>query len=88
MSAFGSTREWYLFLGTRSREDASSEVRRMIHRLDDASDAVNFTLRVLAGCPAEDVEEILRIARTSLDEAISQLNQAVYEIRLGDPDVA
>jgi len=85
MSAVGTVRQWYLFLGTRSCEDASSEVRRMIHRLDDASDAVNYILRLVAGCPAQDVEETLRVARTSIDEAISHLNQAVYEIRLGDP---
>jgi len=85
MSRYGTARQWYLFLGTRSGEDASSELRRMIHRLDDASDAVNYIVRLVAGCPAQDLEEILRVARTSIDEAISHLNQAVFEIRLGDP---
>ena len=88
MNGVGTAREWHMFLGTRSREDASSEVRRMIHKLDDASDAVNYVVRLTAGSPSVDVEEVLRVARTSIDEAISQLNQAVYEIRLGDPDAA
>lgn len=88
MSAYGKAREWFLFLGTRSGADAANEVRRLVDRLEDANDTVNYALRLLTGSPGEEIEEVLRVARRSISEGISELAQVVLEIRLGDPDAA
>ena len=74
MSAPGSTREWLMFLGTRSQDEAVTEIRRLIKRLDDAYDATSYVVKLISGCPGSDAEDVLRIARKSLDETIELLD--------------
>lgn len=74
MSTTGSPREWLMFLGTRNQDEAVTEVRRFIKRLDDAYDATSYVLKLIAGCPGGEAEDVLRIARKSLDETIELLD--------------
>jgi hypothetical protein len=84
----GLAEEWIRFLDARGPEDAVSELRRAISRLDDSSDEVTGVLTHLSGSPSADVEEVLRVSRTATHEAIGLLNVAITRIRLGDPDAA
>ena len=84
----GTPAEWMRFLEVRDVEDAVSELRRMIDRLDESSDEVGGVLRTLGGSPSCEVEEVLRITRTTAHEAIALLNGVIIHLRLGDPDAA
>ena len=88
MIGVGTADEWIHFLDTRAPEDAVSELRRMIGRLDDSSDELTGVLNYLSGSPAGDVEEVLRVSRTATHEAIGLLNRVITRIRLDDPDAA
>lgn len=88
MIAVGTAAEWMRFLATPDTEDAVSEIRRMVSRLDDVGDELNGLLRSLSGSPSGDVEEVLRVSRTATDEAIGLLDGVIVRIRLGDPDAA
>lgn len=81
-------REWEMFLGTRGSEDTIAELTRCVHRLDDAHDAVNYILRMIAGGPCAEAEDVLRIGRTSINEAIEYLQGETSAIRRTSPDVA
>lgn len=85
---FGTAGEWVRFLDARGTEDAVSELRRMIGRLDASSDEVTGVLNILSGSPSGDIEEILRVSRTSTHEAIGLLSSVITRLRLGDPDAA
>ena len=85
---FGTAGEWIRFLDARGTEDAVGELRRMVGRLDASSDEVTGVLNILSGSPSGDVEEILRVSRTSTHEAIGLLSGVITRLRLGDPDAA
>lgn len=82
------TREWHMFLGVREPDAASAEVTRLLHRVDDAFDALNYVLRALAGCPDGELEDSLRIGRKTLDESIAALQEAAAQLRRDDHDAA
>lgn len=82
MSSTGSAREWHMFLGTRNHDEVVTEIRQLIKRLDDAYDAASYVLKLLAGSPGGDAEDVLRIGRKSLDETIELLDHVLVE--LGD----
>lgn len=84
----GTSSEWLRFLEARDTEDAVSELRRMIDRLDESSHEVGGVLRTLSGSPSGEVEEVLRITRTTAYEAIALLNGVIIHLRLGPPDTA
>jgi len=84
----GSVTEWMRFLATPDREDAVSEIRRMVHRLDSVSDELTGVLRCLSGSPSCDVEEILRVSRTAAEEAMGLLSGVIMRLRLDGPDAA
>jgi hypothetical protein len=85
---FGTAGEWVRFLDVRGPEDAVNELRCVIGRLDEASDEVTGVLSHLSGSPAGEVEEVLRVSRTSTHEAIGLLSGVITRLRLGDPDAA
>lgn len=87
MSAI-QTREWHMFLGVRESDAASAEVTRLLHRVDDAFDAVNYVLRALSGCPDGELEDSLRICRKTLDESMAALQDAVKQLGRDDHDAA
>ncbi|TIC86368.1 hypothetical protein [Nocardioides sp. GY 10127] len=89
MSRAGAPREWLMFTGIRNSEDAAAELIRLVKRIDEAGDLVQYVLRNLAGCPSDDTEEMLRVARSAINEAIENLQGAAGELRrCPDPDVA
>lgn len=88
MSRHGEVRAWFHFLGVQTANDAAGELRRMVMRLDDAYDAVGYVLKLLAGSPGGAVEDVLRVTRTTLDEAMEMLDETVTQLRAGDPDAA
>lgn len=81
-------RSWLLFTGSRDPADAASEVTRLVQRLDEATDEVNYVLRALSGCPAANTEELLRVVRTALAEGIDELQDVAATLRRTDPDAA
>ena len=76
---------WRLFLGASSRNEAGSDLRRMVERLDDAHDVLDYVIRLVSGCPDAEVEEDLRFSRRAVAEVIHRLQMLVLELRLGDP---
>lgn len=80
--------EWRRFFGAIDGDSAASEVTRMMHRVDDAFDLLNSVVKDMSGCPDSDVEEALRIARSTLDEAIRSLHDTAVRLRHDDPDAA
>jgi len=81
-------RSWFHFLGVHTANDAAAELRRMVMRLNDAYYGVGCVLKLLAGCPGGEVEDVLRVTRTTLDEATGLLDETVSRVRAGDPDAA
>lgn len=81
-------RSWLAFTGIRDPEEAAGEISRLVQRLDDASDALNYVLRTVSGCPAEDTEELLRVARRAVAEAIDDLHDVAAALRRTGPDAA
>ena len=80
MSAIGSSREWHMFLGTRTQNEAVTEIQRLIRRLDDAYDASSYVLKLISGCPGTEAEDVLRIGRKALDETIALLDHVRQSI--------
>lgn len=83
-----TAREWHLFLGALDSDSAIGEMTRLAQRTDDAYDITNYVLHVLAGCPDGDIEESLRVARTTLVEACTALQEVASVLRRYDPDAA
>ena len=81
-------RSWLIFTGSRNFEDAAGEVIRLVQRLDDASDALHYVLHNVAGCPSDNTEELLRVARTAVAEAIDDLQHVAAALRRNGPDAA
>lgn len=88
MNRQGRLGEWYRFLGVKSPDDGASELLKLVTRLDDVYDQLNYLAQLLAGCPSNDAEEGVRIARTSVGEAIELVGTALQQMRTDDPDAA
>lgn len=87
--ATATVSDWFRFLGVQSAHDASAELHRLITRLDDAYDAVNYVLKLVNGAPGDDeVDGILHVSRSTLIEAISSLSETRRRINLGGPEAA
>jgi hypothetical protein len=88
MNRVGRLGEWYRFLDARSDEEAVSEIRRHMARLDDVYGNLHWETRLLAASPGGDVEEVLRVARTSVAEAIELLNDVAARFQAGERDAS
>lgn len=66
-------REWCFFLGAKNTQEASAELHRLITRLDEALDIVNYVVKLLAGSPGGFAEETLVVSRGTLAEALENL---------------
>ena len=87
MHGVGTTNEWIHFLGVGSDEEAAGELRRMIGWLEVASDEIGDVLKTMSGSPCADLEDVLRVARYTSEEAIGLLT-VIIQMRLGDPEAA
>ena len=56
--------------------------------LEVASDELGDVLKSLSGSPCADLEEVLRVARYTSEEAIGLLSGVIVRMRLGDPEAA
>lgn len=81
-------REWHMFLGTRDSDSATSELRRLVQRLDEAFAIVNYVLLRVSGSPDSDSEENLRVARLAINEGSGYLEDLANEFRRDDTGVA
>ncbi len=81
-------REWHMFLGTRDSDSASAELTRLVQRLDDAFDSVNYVVRLITGSPSAAAEENLRVARTAINESTDHLQDVANAFRRDDTGVA
>lgn len=88
MSRQGRISEWCRFFGVRTPDEAAAELQKLVARLDDAYDQLNYLARLFAGCPSDDAEEGVRIARTSIDESTDLVGDALRQMRAHDPDAA
>lgn len=88
MSTNAKATEWLHFLGVRNVQDASAEISRMVERLDEAYDTVNYVLKAVNAAPESEVDDVLRVTRKTLHEAIEMLLQARRVIEYSDPDAA
>ena len=84
----GAIHEWYRFLDARSDDEAVSELRRHIGRLEEAHGVVDQAFRRLAFSPGGEVDELLSIARLSLSEAVEMLQQVISRFRAGEHHIA
>lgn len=80
--------EWHMFLGTRDDDALAAELTRLVHRLDDAYDAINYVMRQVVGSPECEAEGCIHVARTSLTEGIEYLQDVLKDVRRHDPDAA
>lgn len=81
--------DWFRFLGVQTTNEASAELHRLITRLDEAYDAVNYVLKLLNGAPGDDeVDGVLCVSRSTLIEAINSLSETRRRINLGGPEAA
>jgi hypothetical protein len=88
MTRYGRVTEWYRFFGVRTPIEAASELHKLIARLDDTYHQLTYVAKLLAGSPNVDVEEEVRMARTSVDAAIEELTHAMKQMHSDDPDAA
>ncbi|GGD12634.1 hypothetical protein [Nocardioides daphniae] len=88
MASTASISEWCRFLGAQDTHEARAELHRLITRLDDAYDTVNYVLKLLNGAPGDEVDSILFITRSTLIEAMNSLTAARRRMENGDPEAA
>lgn len=88
MSRQGRLSEWYRFLDARSDEEAAGEIRRHMARLEEVYDNLHWETRSLAASPGGEVDEVLRVARTSVAEAIELLDDVAARFRAGERDAS
>ena len=81
-------KEWSLFLGGGDAQVARSELHRLVARLDEAFDIVNYVGRVLNGSPGGFVDESLSVSRATLTEAMQHLEASRDALGSGDPEAA
>ena len=84
----GAIHDWYRFLDARSDDEAVSELRRHIARLDHARDFVDEVYRRLAFSPGGEIDELVSISRLSLSEAAEMLQQVAARFRAGEHHIA
>lgn len=75
---------WTRWFGLADQRLAAGQLRLHVRRLDEAYDLIGGAIKAFAGCPDEEIEQQLRVARISLDEAIDMLNATAA--RLEDAD--
>lgn len=80
--------EWFRFLGVRDTNEASAELHRMITRLDEAYDAVNYVIKLVNGAPGAELDGVLLVTRSTLVEAINLLTETRRRMTQGDPEAA
>ncbi len=68
--------EWYRFFDVVTGEDAASELRRVVVRLEGVHSDLEAIAGPLADAPEGDINEALWIARTAVSDAIDQLEMA------------
>lgn len=68
--------DWYRFFDVVTGEDAASELRRVVVRLEAVHGDLDAAASSLSDAPDGDVNEALWIARTGLTDAIDRLELA------------
>ena len=63
MDPRGSMLAWYRFLDVTSIHDAEAEVARVMRRLEDVLGDLTSMWQAFIGCPDDDVEASLFVAR-------------------------
>lgn len=58
---------WVRWFGVTDEENAASQLRIYAARVDEAYDLLGGVLRGFSGSPDDDIEQELRIVRTTLD---------------------
>ena len=81
-------KEWCLFLGGGDVEVTRVELHRLVTRLDEAFDIVNYVGRLLKGSPGGFADETLSVSRATVTEAIQHLESARQALGAGDPEAA
>lgn len=76
--------EWYRFLDAHSDDEAVCELRRLSTRLHDVLVELDLNSRPLGYCPDPDVDQALRVSRSTLGEAIEFLEQTAGRFRAGE----
>lgn len=76
--------EWYSFLDARSDDEAVCELRRLSGRLGAIYQQLEQCSRPLNYAPEAGVDEALRVARSSLSEAIDMLERVATRFRNGE----
>ena len=88
MRRHGSNGEWCRFLDARSTEEAVDELRRKRMRLDHIDQAITCELKLLGSSPSAEIDEVLRVARSAVNESIELLDSVVRQLRLHPDEVA
>ena len=88
MTGRGRLYEWCRFLDAHTDEEAVGAIRNQMARLNDVYADVAWVLKQLAGSPGGEVEEVLRVARSAVGEAIELLDDVATRLRAGEREVS
>jgi hypothetical protein len=80
--------QWYRFLGVSSDDEAAMEARSLAGRLHDALVELDYAMRQLTYAPDTELEAMLRIANTSIGDAVSMLMDLAERFRAGERHLA
>lgn len=81
MRAQGTMEQWYRFLDVRSDDEAACEARRLANQLHDSVVGLDRVMRRLSYAPDTELDAMLRIANTSIGDAVSMLMDVAERFR-------
>ena len=88
MKSKGSMDQWYRFLDARSDDDAALAARRLGVKLHDVLVALDGVMRQLSYAPDTELDNMLRIANTTVGDAASSLMDVAQRFRAGERHMA
>lgn len=72
---------WDRHFGGQGLTRTAEDLWLVVKRLDEIEDALLWSIKFLAGCPDETVENDLRVAKDCVQETFSELRSTVTTIR-------
>lgn len=88
MTRIGSLKEWARFLDARNGQDAAAELNLHIRRLDGVYESLCAEGSLLSDSPTGEVLDVLRVARSTVWEAIGMLESVRARFNAGERESA
>ena len=84
----GRLHDWYRYLEANSDEEAAGVLKGHTFRLSEVYNDLCWELTQLAGTPSADLEEVLRVARCAVGEALDVLDEVAARFRAGEREIS